>query len=128
MRSHEFKELLDRHSRGEATPEEERLIAAWYDNIKVNADSSDNSSDDVLAQRLWAKVRPMPVRKKQGYVFIKIAASIALIVAVGLSVYLTGNVQISDRTTYSGITNEVSGDLIVYSNFSLGSKTIALPD
>lgn len=128
MTSHEFKELLDRYSRGEATPDEEKFISSWYDNIKPDIDSN-KPYDDELEHRLWAKIRPTPVyqlRNRSNF-FLKIAASVALVISVALTVYFVGD-RFTQEATLSTVTEYESGEFLIFSNHVAAKKTIALPD
>lgn len=130
MTSREFKELLDRYSRGEASPQEEKLISSWYDNIKPDIDSN-KPYDDELEHRLWAKVRPTPSRQlpNRSNLFFKIAASIALIVISSLAIYfIAGQRMGGEDVALSMITEYESGEFLIFSNPGDVRKTIALPD
>jgi hypothetical protein len=127
MRSQEFKELLDRYSRGEATPEEEELISTWYDNIKADIDNN-KPYDDELEHRLWSRIRPKsPQLANQNNFFFKIAASIALVITAALTIYFISGKELGDNTILSIVTHE-AGEFLIFSNSSTAKKVVELPD
>lgn len=128
MTSHEFKELLDRYSRGEATPDEEKLISSWYDNIKPEIDSN-KPYDDELEHRIWAKIRPTPTYQlpNRNNVFLKIAASVVLVLTGALAIYFVRD-QFTEDATLSTVTEYESGEFLIFSNPVAAKKTIALSD
>src|SRR5258708_7480270 len=91
MKSHEFKELLDKFSRGECSPEEEKLVQAWYDNIGGPRQGRLKSDDkDPIEANLWSKINPGssddPDRSFAFYL-TRIAAAILLLSVAGLGAY-----------------------------------------
>lgn len=90
MTPQEFKTLLEKFSRGECTPQEEKLINDWYENIESNDESgepvpalSEMSPEykKIIEERIWAKVNPRPPEKRATVWYY--AAGIAAIIAIG---------------------------------------------
>jgi len=107
MKSQEFKELLDKFSRGECSPEEEKLVRAWYDNIGGPRQERLKSDDkDSLEANLWSKINPGSSDPERSFTFYltRIAAAILLLTMAGLGVYRA----VHDRTLVNQ--NVASGD------------------
>jgi transmembrane sensor len=91
MTSHEFKELLDKFSQGTCSPEEEKLIQDWYDNIggplheRIKSDSIES-----IEAKLWSNIKPRPLGTEKSYAFYvtRIAAAIIIMLVAGLGAYV----------------------------------------
>src|SRR5690606_9086129 len=95
MTPENFKEILDRYTRGVCTEEEKQLVDAWYANIQSeNTDHPDN-----LENQLWAKLQPVKANTTVGRraTWLKIAASVALLIAAA-TFYLVLQPVNSDAT------------------------------
>jgi transmembrane sensor len=72
MRSQEFKALLEKFSRGECTPQEEKLINDWYENIESSDEpvpvlsEMSNEYRQIIEERIWLKVNPHPPAGSHG--------------------------------------------------------------
>ena len=96
MEPEEFKSLLEKYARGECTPQEEKLINDWYDNIESGDEApqlSEMSAEykQVVENRIWTKVSPHPPAKKHSAWFYpsRIAAVLAIVAAA--AIFLTRN-------------------------------------
>jgi transmembrane sensor len=88
MKSEEFKSLLEKYVRDECTPQEEKLISEWYENIETSEEDAapvlSELSDEyrqTIEDRIWAKVSPHPPaagRSRWQYA-LRIAAALLLI-------------------------------------------------
>lgn len=123
MKSREFKELLDKFSMGECSPEEEKLIQDWYENIggahherRVESDSRNS-----LEAKLWWKISPRSSdsEKTYSYYLTRIAAAILLLALAGLGAYVTVHdravvkpdlVSLDERTLVDGTITRISND------------------
>ena len=102
MKSQEFKELLDRFSRGECSPEEERFILDWYENIGGPRHQSLKSENrDSLKGKLWGKINPQVQQPERGFSFYlsRIAAAVLVLFLAGLGTYFA----VRDRSVQENI-------------------------
>src|ERR1044071_8239908 len=87
MRPEEFKLLLEKYINGECTPQEEKLVNEWYENLETSEDDdvpqlSEMSGEykQVIEDRIWSKVNPHPPAKRSGWnITLKIAAALAIL-------------------------------------------------
>ena len=84
MQSHELEDLLARYERGECSPQEEKLIHEWYQNVSVEHERPIDESD--IEKRVWASVRP-PVSGRKPF-YYKAAAVISFLIIAG-SAYIS---------------------------------------
>jgi transmembrane sensor len=144
MKPHEFKALLDRYSRGEATPQEEKLIHDWYRDIGRSEDYSETDQEwDIvkrssLESRLWSKIRPLssinqpnsPAKQGHTWYLTRIAASF-LFLALVLSglFYLSNRVGFAtDETTSQSVITTTDGSQIHIVNNKKLEQEIVLDD
>jgi ferric-dicitrate binding protein FerR (iron transport regulator) len=98
MEAHEFKALLEKFSNGACTPQEEKLINDWYENIESSEVSIPEMSEmspkyrQILENRIWSKVNPHPPAGRKSTVWYYAAAA-AAVIAIGffISPYLFKN-------------------------------------
>lgn len=84
MTNEEFKELLDKHARGNTTPQEEELINQWYESIGDKGFVLDDETKARTELRLWNKLEPQKdYRNSFFYNAQKMAAAILLLAAFG---------------------------------------------
>lgn len=123
MRSEEFKELLDRHARGECDPQEEKLINDWYESI---GDKEKEEVEIALAEhnnikdreiRLWSKINPQATSHKRSFfpLFRKMAAAILLLAVAGLGIYLMSG----KATLHEKIAALKEGEILTDKSFHL---------
>jgi ferric-dicitrate binding protein FerR (iron transport regulator) len=88
MRPQEFKSLLEKFSRGACTPQEEKLINDWYENIESQESSRESIPElsglspeyrQIIEDRIWSKVNPHPPAWKKQTVWYYAVAAAALI-------------------------------------------------
>ncbi len=141
MKSHEFKELLDKFSRGECSPEEEKLVQDWYDNIGgLRLGRLENDDRNSFEAKLWSKINPgsSDLKKTYGYYLTRIAASIVLLALAGLSTYLAVRDRVlvkqdvasrDERPLYDETLTRISNDKTSPSEITLedGSRVILEP-
>lgn len=130
MRPHDLQELLDKHSRGECTPEEERLIMDWYERIGQGEQSDgDEHAMDLKAEALWERINPQPVtRPLWPRILLRSAAVIIPLIAFA-ALFLTRGAVTQFFTGVRPIETTVASDLpTFYRNESLVSQRIILPD
>jgi ferric-dicitrate binding protein FerR (iron transport regulator) len=82
MTPEKFRDLLDRYSRAECTEKERKYVDEWFNNIE----SSDTSAPLNTEEKLWMKIKPSHIAKakNQTAFYLKIAASLTLIIAVAV--------------------------------------------
>lgn len=129
MLPQQLQDLLNKHSRGDCTPEEEQLIIDWYDRIGENEHPEvDGAEIHRTAECIWNNINPRPVGKPLWpRVLLRSAAVIIPLVACA-SLFITRD-SISELITTAPteplLENQVS---TLYSNESHVSRRIALPD
>lgn len=87
MEPEEFKSLLEKYTRGECTPQEEKLINDWYENIQPDHEDVPQMSEmsgsykQIIEDRIWAKVSPHPpaLKRSAWYYPLRIAAVVAVV-------------------------------------------------
>lgn len=91
----EFKNLLDKYSRGECTKAEENLVLQWYANID-SGQQQDLTEDErqILQAKLWSRLNP---RKKKSRsldfrVVYKIAAAVTVLALVAASLLFSTDI------------------------------------
>jgi transmembrane sensor len=82
MTPEKFKDLLDRYSRAECTEKERKYVDEWFNNIK----SSETAAPLNTEEKLWMKLKPAysAKPKRQTTFYLKIAASLTMIIAVAV--------------------------------------------
>lgn len=97
MRSQEFKALLEKFSRGECTPQEEKLINDWYENIESNTEQGESipalsemspEYRQIVEDRIWRKVNPHPPAGRRTVWYYAAAAA---------AVFLIGFLVVNDK-------------------------------
>ncbi len=90
MKPEEFKRLLDKYLRGEATEEEERFVDQWYNNIHQPDESM--APNPLLEARLLSEIKKKTGTDSasRGLIF-KVAASISVIVAAAFLFFILRN-------------------------------------
>lgn len=141
MKSHEFKELLDKFSRGECSPEEEKLVQAWYDSIGGPRQERLTSVDkDSIEANLWLKINPGSSDPERSFAFYltRIAAAILLLTMAALGAYTTVHNRSlvkqdvasgNDRPQFDGTFTRISNNKTSPSEITLedGSRVILEP-
>jgi ferric-dicitrate binding protein FerR (iron transport regulator) len=131
MKSQEFKELLDRYTRGECDPQEEKFIHDWYESIgntereEVEIALADHNNIKNRETRLWSRVNPHANDHKARFFlsFRKMAAAILLLAVAALGIYLTSG----EATLHEKITALKDGSILTDRNFRLISNTGTQP-
>lgn len=129
MRPDELQDLLDKYSRGECTPEEEQLIADWYDRIGEN-DRSSNYLDpvEVTADRIWQSINPEPmVKRLWPHMLLRSAAVIIPLIGCA-SLFITRDTVSQWVRTAPKQSQLVSETPTFYQNEGAAFRKIALPD
>lgn len=128
----EFKNLLDKYSRGECNAAEEKIILEWYDNInaKSHRQSLNEAATPEVEARLWSKVRPgaTPPRRHHFFYFVSAAATFIVLMVAGLGLYFSSHKKTSraDVPTNSG---EAHHNLLALeTNAGDQPREILLPD
>lgn len=90
MDKHKFRELLKRYQDGTANETERALVEAWYESYPQNNrfSLSDNIKTNLLS-RIGSVIQPPVVQPKKLWLpYLRIAASVLLVAAIGLISYL----------------------------------------
>lgn len=96
MKSQQLKDLLDKYSRGECTPQELQYIDQWYNNIKETKDEEAMDVQHLLTNRssleatLWSKIKPVPA-PNNFLRYLKVAAALFIPALIGAGAYLFSN-------------------------------------
>jgi transmembrane sensor len=100
MKPQHLKDLLDKYSRGECTPQEVQFIDQWYYNIQegreeewvmdVQQELTNRSS---LEANLWSKIKPAAPARNNFLRYLKVAAALFIPALVGAGVYLFSDEQ-----------------------------------
>ena len=121
----EFKKLLDRYFEGECTAEEAAFIEKWYDNIQAKKPLTESESD-AIEQRIWAEIKPS---KRISFTpFLKVAAAVALLVAMGGALALTFFRQQEISPIVQVKVKQDNHQLIETKNYGTTSQRITLSD
>ena len=89
MHPSQFQELLKKFSEGSCTPEEEKFIIDWYENICQPEKMHLQEPEKMLIQsRLWSVIKPHPVKRRKPLSFLKQAAIIAIPLLAAVGFYL----------------------------------------
>ena len=133
MKSHEFKELLDKFSRGECSLEEEKLIQDWYENIGgPHHEKLESENRNSLEAKLWWKIRPgsSDPEKNFAYYLTRIAAVILLLAVAGLGAYMAVHERatVKQEIAFSDELPLLDGTLTRISNDEISPSEITLED
>ena len=93
MTPSEFRQLLQKYRRGQASPADARRVEAWYDTLGTDAEQPTNADEqDALRARMWqqidartrptATVRPLPLVRQSWF-----RAAAAAVLLMGLFGY-----------------------------------------
>ena len=89
MESPQFQELLRKFSNGTCTPEEEKFIIDWYENIWQPEQKNLQEPEKMIIQsRLWSVIKPHTVKRTKAVSFLKQAAIIAIPFLAAIGFYL----------------------------------------
>jgi ferric-dicitrate binding protein FerR (iron transport regulator) len=136
MLPNQFRELLDRFSRGLCTPEEEQFINEWYHNIgEKEAPLLPAEEKLQVEQNLWAAINPHPARgRKNSRILLRFAAVlIPLLIAAAVYVnrqelsLVTGVSSESLSANHDGRVFENTGDSPQMLKLSDGSVVVLQP-
>jgi transmembrane sensor len=86
MDANNFKRILDRYSKGEASPEEEQLVQQWYDAIPSDAEHLIPNTSKRIESEIWSKISPQPAQIKRP-IWQKVAAAVVLLLVAGGAAY-----------------------------------------
>jgi transmembrane sensor len=120
MRPEEFKLLLEKYIEGRCTPQEEKLVNEWYENIEISEKDSapllSEMSDEykqILEDEIWAKVNPHPPAawRSKWNVSLRIAAVLAVFTVSALLIKQYGTDQNPSKETA-----RTSADIITTEN------------
>jgi len=133
MKSHEFKELLDKFSRGECTLEEEKLIRDWYENIDGHRhERIESGNRNSLEAKLWWRINPRSSdpEKTFGYYLTRIAAAVSLLALAGLGTYIAvhDGAAVKRDVAYRAEQPLFDGTLTRFSNDAAAPAEITLED
>ena len=133
MKSREFIALLEKYSRGECNPAEEKLIHDWYENIGTGHAHQERAHDDIEAD-LWSKINPQPTARPAHFptYLLKAAATFAILALAGLGLYIFWDnsavaeniLAIKERIVQNGTDNVYT----TITNNGKDSKSITLAD
>jgi hypothetical protein len=88
MKPEQFQELLEKYSRGACTPDEERIIVEWYEQIGQDDEPSLNEPDcDTVRDKIWAAINPKPTLRKRTWRVLVRAAVITIPLLVAAVLY-----------------------------------------
>jgi transmembrane sensor len=91
MMPHQFHHLLDKYISGACTPEEEQLIADWYNNIGKTGQSLHTQEDNKQVQtKIWAAINPSPTQGRTVLFWLLRAAMISIPILAGTYLYFKG--------------------------------------
>lgn len=130
MQPHQLKDLLDKHARGECTPEEERLIIDWYERIGQGEPlEGDEQEMNVRAEALWESINPHPVIKPLWPRLLLRSAAVIIPLMAFAAVFMTRDAITQFFTRTASSETKVASDLpAFYHNESRVSRRIILPD
>jgi ferric-dicitrate binding protein FerR (iron transport regulator) len=115
MKPQQLKDLLDKYTRGECTPEEVQYIDQWYNNITETSDEETMDVQQVLTNRssleatLWSKLKPTDTNivkraaENNFLRYLKVAAALFIPALIGAGAYLFSSER--DMQTQNVATN-----------------------
>ncbi len=138
MEPRKFKEILDRYSKGECTPEEEKLVNEWYNAVGEPADEQvEKDADLEMSERklmeslLWSRINPRPAKERihPSRYFMRAAATVLLALVAGASAYFLVKKTDISNTIVAFTKNDGSElSLTHITNNELNPKEISLAD
>jgi transmembrane sensor len=128
----EFKNLLDKYSRGECTAAEEKIILEWYESInaKNHRQSASEAAEPEIEARLWSKIRPgfAPPRRNHFFYFVSAAATFIVLMVAGLGLYFSSHKKSPARADAPAGSREARNLFVHEVNTGDKPREILLPD
>lgn len=127
----QLKDLLDKFSRGECTPEEEHALEIWYDQLGESGEPLSEGEKKRTEARIWTAINPAPVATPKIFSWRRLlrAAAIALpIVGVSLFIYLQNRSEQPAFAYVDGIIPEEGEADRVYTNNTIKPMKVKLED
>lgn len=131
MNSSKFQILLDKYLQGKCTPEEEELVASWYNNIAIDRNNQQQHvPDSQMEGRIWTKIHSRvseedkQIQKSianRGWHYSAAAAVTLLITFAALFLFLKRE---DPRAAYFADTDA----LVAYANNTDGPQLLQLED
>ena len=130
MMPSQFQQLLEKYSRGECTPAEEKLIDDWYQNIGEKENTFfPEQEKEVMERRMWSAINPQPsVNIRRPLWSVARAAMISLPIFAAIGLYFNRQ-AVSGLVTPSETEKRISQDLReIYRNEGTSPVKISLAD
>ena len=124
MSKKSFYNLLEKYQNGNCIEAERQLVEQWYDMLGTqNTNQLSEEELNNIHSRIWLKIKPVKTKKLTSRKFIRVAASISIVLILGL-LYLkkTEDPEITfiRSVDYAGLINKT--------NTGLNTLDIVLPD
>jgi transmembrane sensor len=134
MTPQEFKRLLDKFSNGECTPEEEKFILEWYD--QVGSEKNHALTEDyriVVEAKIWTRLQQRLGKPDnyRAFRWLKIAAAITAFAIAGIGALSLTDIFKSSLTAEQaqpGTSGTMQGEMISKINTTEISQVIKLSD
>ena len=128
MHPHQFQDLLEKFSRGLCSPEEEQLIADWYNRIGQGEKTTfEDAQKTQVQEKLWSAINPQPARKTRTSRFSR-AAIIVLPLLAGVFLFLQRQYRPADQVATGPANHSIEYKEPVIQNDGHTARAIALPD
>lgn len=133
MTPQEFKNLLNKYSRGECTPQEESFIMKWYEEIgRHNQHEIPEEFRIILEAKMWSRVQERMGEHRKSYVpyWRKIAAAVTIFFLAGAGAFVVyKNLQLQkDLVSTNQGTDKLPGQLVVIANNEQTIRKVTLRD
>lgn len=130
----EFHDILSRYVRGECSPSEIELVRRWYEAIEDRSLELDDASKEQTRLRILSAVqarqeqaRPVMRQLPLTRFVLRVAAAIALLVALGAGVYYY-NVSIRIPAALASADETSDENQVIWRNQTSSSQRYELPD
>ncbi len=134
MTPQDFKKLLDKFSNGACTPEEEKFILEWYDN--VGSEKKHEITEDyriVVEAKMWSRLQQRLGKPDESRAFrwAKIAAAVTVFALCGTGVWLLSskfNTSPTAEQTQNNTFGTLKGEMISMINTADVAQIVKLND
>jgi transmembrane sensor len=131
MNKEDFQELLKRYKEGSCSPEEIQKINYWFENISNENLDLTPVEKDQISQRILSQIRQpggagaiQKNRKTSGFLMLKIAAAITLVIVAGYVLLM--NTPVADSKEQLLVASPSA--LVEYTNTTEAILKVRLPD
>lgn len=105
MSSEKAEQLLRKYNKGNATPEERRLVEDWYlHSLKENEDELADLDLNGIKKALDYRLKPI-VKSQPNFPFYRYAAAAIILISLSIGVYIQSNKNVQTSIVVPGFTS-----------------------